>query len=100
MAKNGRFNELIGTMKFSCNDNYDDYVIHAFVISLQLCHPIIYHSNLSPTIYLSKSTAIYLLKSIPPFSNYWLYIRGDNQLWPTYISRTPIMPIEENNLVI
>jgi hypothetical protein len=87
MVKNGGFNELIGTTKFSRNDDYDDYVIHAFVISLRLCHPAIYHpaiyhpaiyhSNLSPAIYLSKSTAIYLSKSIPPFSNYWLYIRGD-----------------------
>jgi hypothetical protein len=52
-------------------------MVHVFVISLRLYHPAIYHSNLSPTIYLSKSTAIYLLKSIPPFSNYWLYIRGE-----------------------
>jgi hypothetical protein len=69
MAKNGGFNELIGTTKFSHNDDYNDYMIHMFVISLWLCHPAIYHLNLSPAIYLSKS--------IPPFSNYWLYIRGD-----------------------
>jgi hypothetical protein len=73
-------------MKFSCNNDYDNYVIHVFVISLQLCHPTIYHSNLSPTIYLSKS--------IPPFSNYWLYIREDYILFLFYNSIVqPIVPL-------